>query len=94
MEDTYRWVDLEPGVSVWIKQENLIVALIALESTVEDDFLSGSHRYGMVGDSTGATARGLHKLPLGDLVEVAIIIHQRVDAGKVKAPHCRDRAFF
>jgi len=32
-----RWVDGEPSVSVWVKLENLRVAVLALKAAVKDD---------------------------------------------------------
>ena len=84
---TYRGVHREPRVSIWIEEEDLIVAVLALQATVEDDFLSGTHRDGVMGDSARSTACSLHELPLGNLIEVAVVFHQRVNARQIQAPH-------
>ena len=90
---TYRGLNERPGVGVWIKEEDLIVAVLAAETTIEDDLLRGAHRHRVVRDFAGATARGLHELPLAHLV-LYVVLHDLVDARQVQSPHRGDGALF
>ena len=76
---TYRWVHDEPGVCIWIKQENLIVALFAFKTAVEDDLFRGTHGSRVVRNTAWATARWLHELPLADLT-THVFFQDLVDA--------------
>ena len=42
-ECTYGGVDRKPGVCIGVKEEDLIVAVFALETAIENNFLSGMH---------------------------------------------------
>ena len=88
---TYGRVHGEPGIRIWVEQENLIVALFTFETTVKDDLLRGTHRSRVVRNTAWAAALCLHELPLANLT-AHVVLQDLMDARQVEPPHSRDGA--
>lgn len=57
------FIDGNPSVRVGVKQEYLVVVVIALQARVEDDLFGWTHLSGVMRDAARSTTRRVDKLP-------------------------------